>query len=638
MEPTSLAVLQGAAGAKKESTYVDDVFSTFLYTGDGALETVNNGIDLSTEGGLVVLKNRDVSSNWAWTDTERGAHQTLRSNGSDANSDDTNYGVAFTSTGFTAGKAGMDISTFNQSTKDFCSWTFRKCPGFFDVVTYTGNGTAGRQIAHSLGSTPGMVIVKRTSATEDWTCYHRSLWTSKVIDLNQSAAAHTSGDVFNTTAPTSTVFTVGSSNRVNGNGSTYVAYIFAHDDASFGTNGDESIIKCGSYNGTSSAGNLVDLGFEPQFVIVKRTDSGNNWVIHDAMRGAPEELFVDNQNQEVAESGFTITSTGFTLNDASGQFNASGGTYIYIAIRRPHKPPEAGTEVFDVQTSSDDGGSGTLTSTSVTADVTITGVRSSGWDKWVVTRLLGNTQLLRTNGNNAAASYSHWSLDKQYGFRHTSFFASNAVVDYTFRRAPGFFDVVAYSGTGSARTINHNLGAVPQMIWVKRRTGGGESWSVYSATSGATKNQWVNDNGQASTNDRWNNTSPTSSVFSVKTDTSVNASGQTYVAYLFGNVSGVSKVGSYTGTGNAIDVNCGFASGARFVLIKRTDANGDWYFWDTARGIVSGNDPYLLLNSSAAEVTNTDYIDPLNAGFTVTSSAPAALNANSGTYLFLAIA
>ena len=74
------------------------------------------------------------------------------------------------------------------------------------------------------------------------------------------------------------------------------------------------------------------------------------------------------------------------------------------------------------------------------------------------------------------------------------------------------------------------------------------------------------------------------------------------------------------------------------MLIKRTDSNGDWFVWDTARGIATGNDPYLELNTADAEVTNTDYIDPLNSGFTVTSSAPAALNASGGTYLFLAIA
>ena len=119
---------------------------------------------------------------------------------------------------------------------------------------------------------------------------------------------------------------------------------------------------------------------------------------------------------------------------------------------------------------------------------------------------------------------------------------------------------------------------------------------------------------------------------------SMNQSSQDYIVYLFASLDGVSKVGSYTGTGSNINVDCGFTAGARFVLIKRTDSSGDWYVWDTSRGIVIGNDPYLLLNSNAAEVTNTDYIDPLNAGFTVTSSAPAALNANGGTYLFLAIA
>ena len=73
-------------------------------------------------------------------------------------------------------------------------------------------------------------------------------------------------------------------------------------------------------------------------------------------------------------------------------------------------------------------------------------------------------------------------------------------------------------------------------------------------------------------------------------------------------------------------------------MIKRTDSTGDWYLWDSARGIVAGNDPYTLLNDTAAEVTNTDYIDPLASGFTVTSSAPAALNNNGGTYIFYAIA
>ena len=117
-----------------------------------------------------------------------------------------------------------------------------------------------------------------------------------------------------------------------------------------------------------------------------------------------------------------------------------------------------------------------------------------------------------------------------------------------------------------------------------------------------------------------------------------NENGKNYIAYLFASIDGVSKVGSYTGTGNDIDVDCGFTGGARFVMIKRTDATGDWYVWDTERGIIAGDDPYLLMNEPDAEVTNTDYIDPFTTGFTVTSSAPDALNVSSGEYIYLAIA
>ena len=113
---------------------------------------------------------------------------------------------------------------------------------------------------------------------------------------------------------------------------------------------------------------------------------------------------------------------------------------------------------------------------------------------------------------------------------------------------------------------------------------------------------------------------------------------------MFASLNGISKVGEYTGTGNNINVDCGFSNGARFVMIKRTDTEinpdpgTDWYVWDTTQGISSGNDPYWTINQGANQVTGTDYIDPLNAGFTVPSSAPAALNTSGGKYLFMAIA
>jgi hypothetical protein len=137
---------------------------------------------------------------------------------------------------------------------------------------------------------------------------------------------------------------------------------------------------------------------------------------------------------------------------------------------------------------------------------------------------------------------------------------------------------------------------------------------------------------------QFNQTAPTASVFTLGTSSSTNGSGSTYVAWMWATCAGVSKVGSYTGTGTTLQVNCGFTGGTRFVLIKRTDATGDWYVWDSARGIVSGNDPYFLLNSVDSEVTNTDYVDTYSAGFEISSTAPSAINANGGSFIFLAIA
>lgn len=187
------------------------------------------------------------------------------------------------------------------------------------------------------------------------------------------------------------------------------------------------------------------------------------------------------------------------------------------------------------------------------------------------------------------------------------------------------------------------------MIIVKRRNGGGsESWVVqHSGLTGGIGQGvnsdyivYLNSTNQEFDSDGTFNFSPTTTTFSLQNNSNdqVNDLSGTYIAYLFATLAGVSKVGSYTGTSADLNVDCGFTTGARFVLIKRTDSTGDWYVWDSVRGIVAGNDPYLLLNSTAAENTGTDYIDPLASGFTVTSSAPAALNASGGSYIFLAIA
>jgi hypothetical protein len=264
----------------------------------------------------------------------------------------------------------------------------------------------------------------------------------------------------------------------------------------------------------------------------------------------------------------------------------------------------------------------------------------------IVDRLRGNTKNIQTYQTDAETT----TTDTVTGFDNmtaaivgadTAGYVNTSGITFAnqmFRRAPGFFDVVCYTGTGVNRTVSHNLAAVPELMIVKGRSIA-ERWSVYSAPTTATAFLILDGTTAASTNNFfWNDTTPTSSVFTVGTQARVNNSGDTYVAYLFATCAGVSKVGSYTGTGTTQTINCGFTAGSRFVMIKRTDNTGDWYVWDSARGIIAGNDPYLLLNSTAAEVTGTDYVDTAATGFELSSTAPAAINASGGSYIFLAIA
>ena len=172
---------------------------------------------------------------------------------------------SFDNDGFTLGAAVANGSGIYGG--DYASWTWRKAPKYFDIVTYTGSGSA-KTVAHSLGSAPGMIIIKNRDVTDPWAVYHRANTAAPQTDylvLNTTAATVDSAAWWNDTAPTSSVFTVGTDHSVNANGENYVAYLFAHNDGDggFGPDGDQDIIKCGSYTGNGSSSGLeIDLGFE----------------------------------------------------------------------------------------------------------------------------------------------------------------------------------------------------------------------------------------------------------------------------------------------------------------------------------------------------------------------------------------
>ena len=651
--------------------YIEDVFSTYLYTGTSASQTINNGIDLAGKGGLVWFKPRapDGYSHFLY-DTSRGIYKSIRSNTTGANQTLTSTLTAFNTTGFTLG-TDADGTGINSSGISNASWTFRKQPKFFDVVTWTGDSTAGRTVAHNLGSVPACIIVKCTSQAVGggWPVYHRSLGNTQTAVLNTTDAAFTYG-YWNNTTPTSTVFTLNGDSDVNGTGKTYVAYLFAHNAGGFGLTGTDNVISCGSFTadnaggGAYAGGATVNLGYEPQFVLIKQTNStlsDPNWIMVDTFRGyraqetsgsdvGQQRLRANTSEAEANAGGCSWpTATGFSALQLTG-----GATYIYIAIRRgPMKVPTSGTSVFSPVAYTGNGGTQNLT-TGFAGDMawidqrTDAGQLPQSFDK-----LRGNNVVIYQSSTSAEQTNSPTSNTVSFNNTQTVLvgpYSPNGIynnsgspqIAWNFRRAPSFFDEVCYTGTGSARTITHNLGVAPELMIMKRRDATA-NWPVYTASTATNEYLFLNSGGLPTTATTvWNNTAPTSSVFSVGTSALTNASAGTYVAYLFSSCAGVSKVGSYTGTGALQTINCGFTSGARFVLIKLissgTSGSGDWYVWDSARGISSGNDPYLLLDSTSAEVTGTNYVDTDTTGFKVTAAGATDINASGDIYLFLAIA
>ena len=652
--------------ASGTTTYVDDVFSTFLYDGTGSAQTITNGIDLSGEGGMVWTKSRSHARNHSLHDSARGVTCLLKPNAANAEYCDATQMASFNSNGFTVGTDGSS----NTNGDNYCSWTFRKCPGFFDVVKFTGNGSnSGVTVSHSLGSVPGSIWVKDLDASTDWTVYHRSgpvdssppsgVPAGSLVcgKLNSSDQFSRSPNIINTVTSSSFIF--GTNGALNTSGNEYIAYIFAHNDGSFGEDSDEAVIKCGSYDPSQSA-TTVDLGFEPQWVMIKNADVSSqysNWMIFDNMRGVVNggnELALaantsDNEgggNLLGSQNYIDFTSTGFIADPGNSQFtsiNSDGGgvdNIIYIAIRRPHKPPEAGTDVFAVDTrgSTGDGNEPTYRAPFPVDMQFNRNVNYSGGDTQISARLTQGKQM-HTNLTGAESTSNAMMFDYMNGVQTDTGTGSDQYA-WMFKRAPGFFDVVTYSGNStSGRTVPHNLGAVPELMIFKSRNGT-RAWRVYASSIGAGGSLRLNSDAAVDSNSAYWST-PTADNIILGTDNDTNSSSYDYLVFLFATLSGISKVGQYTGNGSNQTIDCGFSTPARFLLIKKVSA-GNWYLWDSLRGITQGADPHVSLNSTDSQLTgNKNYVYPDNAGFGVqkiNGTNNPLINENGENYIFYAIA
>ena len=649
MDITAEKLLLGAGASSNAQisntgVYVEDVFSTYLYTGNNTANTnINNGIDLADAGGFVWTKSRNSVIGFRIVDNVNGLQTYLDSvstQGTVSNLDTQEGITAFNTNGYTLGSA-VNEEGFNKLDDDYVSWTFKKRPGFLDIVSYVGQGGT-LTIPHNLGSTPGMIWIKRIDAVTNWAVWHRNLSTNEFLVLNGSNPAVTNTNIFKAT-PTASDFTVGGHGMVNRLNSVYIAYIFAHDDASFGAEGNESIIKCGTYSGNSGE-NFIDLGFEPQFLLLKNKTLSKPWFALDISRQFPaltsgasaRALRTSNTTEEINFSSTKINASGFNFQGNPTNWsnrNETGSDYIYMAIRRPHKPPASNralsSDVFVIKNTFQEG----LCDTGFPVDM-ILSKNYNDTESWKAgIRHLPNSYLKPDTTYTKIYSNSDpaWSYDfsKQISINYGS---TNKYVNYIFRRAPGFFDVVSYKGNGAnGRQITHNLGVVPELIIIKNHTSSAiQNWYVYYGENN--KYLLLNDDDGETTTSIWNNTDPTSSAFSVNNFPSVNSNTKLYMAWLFASRPGVSKIGTYTGnTFTAQEIPCGFRP--QFIMIKKINTFGDWHVYDVFNGISINDDNYLELNRDLS-VQEGDHVSTYSNGFYVEGSTT---NMSYQEYLFFAI-
>jgi hypothetical protein len=326
-----------------------------LYTGNGGTQSITNTVgSTSFQPDFVWIKSRSAAYYNTLYDSVRGsgATKSIYSNTTDAEgtfSTLTNLS-SFNSNGFTVGTTSSSPNTLNESGVTFVGWQWKgggtavsntsgsitssvsaNTTAGFSVVTYTGNGTNGATIGHGLGVALQMLIVKKRSASNSWRVWHTSIPNTNYLELDTTVASQSGTDQWNSTSPSSTVFTVGTSGSTNSSGATFVAYCFA---------AVAGYSAFGSYTGNGSAdGPFIYTGFRPRFVLYKITSAINDWEITDSSRngynGYSGILFPDLSNAEgsYTSNGILLLSNGFKFNGPTGSgANGSGQTYIYMAF------------------------------------------------------------------------------------------------------------------------------------------------------------------------------------------------------------------------------------------------------------------------------------------------------------------
>jgi len=644
-------------------------FNTVLYTGNGGTQSIT-GVGFQPD--FVWIKQRTLTESHSLFDTVRGVDLFLRSDTTAAeNNFGGTYGVnSFDSNGFTVGngsavngngysmvgwnwKAGG--ATVSNTDGTITSQVSANTEAGFSVVSYTANGTDGASVGHGLDSAPKMIIYKGRNAVGDWIVLTTAIdGSADYLFLNTTAAK---GDYPSNYIPTDNLFySISSSSTLQ-----FIAYCFAEV---------EGFSNFGSYVGTGASGNTIVTGFEPAFLLVRRTDSGDNWLVFDNKRSpsSPVNLALFPNSSAAEEignlgNGFTFLENGFNVISTDSGVNANGGSYIYMAFAADPTTIEPSLEdSFNTVLFTSTGGSQSVTGLGFQPDLLWTKNRTATWFHQIVDSVRGLPKTLYSNSTSAETtpvSYSQ-SLDTDgFTVNYTETIGSNYVAwawkgaelpainsngsipsVVSANPAAGFSIVSTKSNGSGYLNFGHGLDSAPKLVITKFTSQVGE-WYTYTSAiaNGFDVALKLNGTDAAITAygaDKW---SSTDSVVGVGNSQWYFTANVPFIAYCFAEVAGFSKFGSYSGTdasGNYVAT--GFEPA--FVMIKRSGGGaGNWVMKDNKRNPTNPvtNNLYANLNNAANDVTTLS-VDFNPLGFTVNGTSGDVNDAGTNNYIYMAFA
>jgi len=529
----------------------------------------------------------------------------------------------------------------------------------FSVVQYTGTGS-NATVGHGLSAAPEMMIIKSTSAggsSYPWGVYHTGIGPTKYLELNFDNAAGTASTPWNDTAPTSTIFNLGSWSAVNGSVVDYIAYCF-HSVAGYS--------KFGSYTGNGSTnGPIVNTGFEPAYVMIKRTDAIDDWIVVDNKRNTTNSrynyLMPNSQAAENGSASGTINplvnflSNGFQIAATWGAVNNNGSPYIYIAFAADPSAAPVLADSFNTTIYTGNSGTQALSGYGFTPSMIWFKARTVAFDHGLYDSVRGGTSLIYPSLSQAASTVTNGiqSFDADgvtVGANNKQNDSSSTYVGWAWKansiptintdgtiqsvvsanQAAGFSIVRAtIPANNTTGSFGHGLSAAPELI-IQKGLDTADVWLIYNKDVGTNKYLQFTTAAEASFTGIFANVGASTITTLYSATTTVDT-----IHYCFHSVDGYSKIGSYTGNGSATGpvITTGFQPD--FVMIKSTSIAGAWMILDSARSPSNPRQLLLQPQSAAIEQNVGNAIDFNADNFQITDTN-ASRNQNGATYIYMA--